>query len=91
MLNLMNKLLEELIIKHRLPQDGLYVLENKGAKNSTYTLVINEQPFPVINKNVISRSMIILNFIPVKPGITELIIKNKLISILPYPTSLTSL
>lgn len=88
MLNLMNKLLEELIIKHKLPQDGLYVLENKGAKNSTYTLVINEQPFPVINKNVISRSMIILNFIPVKPGITELIIKNKLISILPYPTSL---
>ena len=43
----------------------------------------------IINENVISRSMIILNFIPVKQGISELMIKNKLIDTLPYPTSLT--
>lgn len=89
MINVINKIAEELIIKHKLPSDGLCVIENKGAKNSTFTFVINEQPFPVINKNVISRSMIILNFVPVKSGITELIIKNKLVEILPYPSTLT--
>ena len=89
MINVINNIINELSSKHNLPNKGLYLLENKGAKNSTYTLVINEQPFPVINENVISRSMIILNFIPVKQGISELIIKNKLVSVLPYPSSLT--
>ena len=86
--NKINEIINELIQKHRLPEQGLYLLSNSGAKNTTYTLVINEQPYPVINKNVISRSMIILNFIPVNGGISELIIKNKFIDVLPYPTSL---
>lgn len=89
MINVINQISEELVVKHKLPTDGLCLIENKGAKNTTYTFVINEQPFPVINKNVVSRSMIILNFIPVKTGITELIIKNKLIDIFPYPSSMT--
>lgn len=88
MINGINRIISELTLKHKLPAKGLYVLENKGAKGSTYTLVINEQPFPVINENLISRSMIILNFVPIKSGITELIIKNKLVEILPYPQSL---
>ena len=89
MINVISNIIDELTLKHKLPAKGLYLLENKGAKGSTYTFVINEQPFPVINENVISRSMIILNFMPVKQGISELIIKNKLIDILPYPKSLT--
>ena len=89
MINMINEVITELVRKYKLPTDGLCLIENKGAKSTTYTFVINEQPFPVINKNVVSRSMIILNFVPVKSGITELIIKNKIIDIFPYPSSMT--
>lgn len=88
MINVINQIINDLIIKYKLPKDGLCVIENKGAKNSTFTFVINEQPFPVINKNVISRSMIILNFVSVKPGISELIIKNKMIDMFSYPSTM---
>ena len=40
MLNLMNKLLEELIIKHRLPQDGLYVLEKMKEKGIKKPVIV---------------------------------------------------
>ena len=53
MINVINNIIDELTLKHKLPAKGLYILENKGAKGSTYTFVINEQPFPVINENVI--------------------------------------
>ena len=89
MINVINSIIEELVTKHKLPSDGLCLIENKGAKSSTYTFVINEQPFPVINKNVVSRSMIIFNFIIVKSGITELIIKNKLVDKFPYPSTMS--
>ena len=89
MINIINEIITELVDKYKLPSDGLCLIENKGAKSTTYTFVINEQPFPVINKNVVSRSMIILNFVPVKAGITEVIIKNKMVDIFPYPSTMT--
>ena len=89
MINIINEIITELVNKYKLPSDGLCLIENKGTKNNTYTFVINEQPFPVINKNVVSRSMIIFNFVVVKSGITELIIKNKLVDKFPYPSTMT--
>ena len=89
MINVINNIIDELVVKYKLPKDGLCLIENKGAKNSTFTFVINEQTFQVINKNVVSRSMIILNFVQVKSGITELIIKNKMIDKFPYPSTMT--